>query len=140
MMAIARQVIPAGKEPPVARHEPETVRLGAAKVRRTRQQPLELRLAPEEDAHVEAAGHRAVEQVEERAAGTGQEEVALHEGDGRPDAGARSGDRGGDPAERRHAVDEGANRIPVPQRVRPSAGRRDPVGHCGAEYAIPRGR
>src|SRR5439155_1474644 len=84
MMAVARQVVPAGEKARAARREPGTLLRAAREVRRAGQEPAELRLPPEERAHVEAARRGAVEEVEERAAGTGQHEVALDEGHRHP--------------------------------------------------------
>src|SRR5207248_3652024 len=101
----------------------------AGEVRRAGQQPAELRLAPEERAHVEAARRGAVEEIEERAARTRQHEVALDERHRHPHARARGLDRRGDAAEGGLAVDERADGVSRPGRVGAAARERDGIAH-----------
>src|SRR5207253_8864888 len=52
MMAVARQVVPAGEKARAPRREPGAFLRAAREVRRAGQEPAELRLPPEERAHV----------------------------------------------------------------------------------------
>ena len=73
--------------------------------------------APEKRAHVEPARRGAIEHVEERAGIVREAEIVRVESDGEPDAVAGDGDRGGDAAERGHAVDQRAHEIAGPRGI-----------------------
>jgi hypothetical protein len=74
--------------------------------------------APEQDTDIQTAVHRAVEHVEECAAGSWKAEVRREEGDRQPDAVARVFDRFSDPLECGDAIHERPHQVSRPDGVR----------------------
>src|SRR4030095_5015339 len=124
MRAVARYGLPARREACTALAQPGALCLGAGEAPRLREDRRELRLAPEEHAHVEPAPPGALEHVEERAVLVGQPQVWLAEGARRPDTRPGRLDGGADATKRRLAVDEGSHPIADAQRVRPCPRKR----------------
>jgi len=98
---------------------------------------LELGFAPEEMRTSRPRATAPVEEVEERAPAPAGE-VAFDEREVAHTL-ARAAATARDPAERRHAVDQRANGIPVPQRVGKPRRAGAIASVMRAEYAIPRG-